>query len=250
MPPKSKGRWTIPAASSIVSGSPGIEPRVARISHALLPPALCRCCSRPAFSPSHSLTPLRADIADIRKSVVRVTTTSQNADYKVPWNPGNIERGIGAGFIIAGPRIITNAHVISNSRFRHRRARERPEEVCGHGQIRRPRLRPRGARRGGPRVLQGLETSGNRRDSAIGIQRVRLRLPHRRRTLERHAGHRLAHRFPDVYTHSSVDSHLACQIDAAINPGQFRRAGAPERQGRRRGLSRGTAATWRKTSAT
>ena len=60
---------------------------------------------------------VRAQIGDIRKSVVRVTTTSEDPDYKVPWNAGNITRGIGAGFIIAGPRILTNAHVISNARY-------------------------------------------------------------------------------------------------------------------------------------
>ena len=61
--------------------------------------------------------PLQAQIAGVRKSMVRVSTTSQDPDYKVPWNPGNITRGVGAGFIIDGPRIMTNAHVISNARF-------------------------------------------------------------------------------------------------------------------------------------
>ncbi len=108
-----KGRWTIPPASSIVSGSPG-DCRVAANFPCAASAALCRCLVRPLLA-----RPVRrsADIADIRKSVVRVTTTSQDPDYKVPWNPGNIERGVGAGFIIAGPRIITNAHVISNARF-------------------------------------------------------------------------------------------------------------------------------------
>ncbi len=49
-------------------------------------------CLRPLVSALLLITlasprPLRADIADIRKSVVRVTTTSQNPDYKVPLEP-------------------------------------------------------------------------------------------------------------------------------------------------------------------
>jgi hypothetical protein len=41
-----------------------------------------------------------------------------------------------------------------------------------------------------------------------------------------------------LYTHSSVDQHLAIQISAQINPGQQRRAGDAGRQSRWRRLSR------------
>src|SRR5271166_2948819 len=54
---------------------------------------------------------------DIRKSLVRITATSQEQDYKVPWNPGSMTVGVGAGFVIDGYRILTNAHVVSNARF-------------------------------------------------------------------------------------------------------------------------------------
>src|ERR1700726_5212581 len=54
---------------------------------------------------------------EIRKSLVRITATSQEADYKVPWNPGSMSVGVGAGFVIDGDRIMTNAHVVSNARF-------------------------------------------------------------------------------------------------------------------------------------
>src|SRR5205823_1280809 len=53
----------------------------------------------------------------IQKSVVRITTTAVEPDYKAPWNAGAIGRGIGAGFLIDGSRILTNAHVISNARY-------------------------------------------------------------------------------------------------------------------------------------
>src|ERR1700747_3868029 len=54
---------------------------------------------------------------DVHKSIVRITTTAQEPDYRVPWNPGSISTGIGAGFVIDGSRILTNAHVVSNGRF-------------------------------------------------------------------------------------------------------------------------------------
>ena len=38
-------------------------------------------------------------------------------DYRAPWNSGSIGRGVGAGFVIDGQRILTNAHVVSNSRY-------------------------------------------------------------------------------------------------------------------------------------
>src|SRR5947209_8705386 len=65
-----------------------------------------------ANSPNPPNTP-----AVIRKSLARITTTSQDPNYKVPWTPGTIGGGVGAGFVIDGQRIMTNAHVVSNARF-------------------------------------------------------------------------------------------------------------------------------------
>ncbi len=58
-----------------------------------------------------------AQAAPVARSLVRIESTSQEPNYKVPWNPGAVSGGVGAGFIIAGKRIMTNAHVVSNSRF-------------------------------------------------------------------------------------------------------------------------------------
>src|SRR6202171_5188153 len=53
----------------------------------------------------------------VQKSLVRITPTAVEPDYKAPWNAGSLARGIGAGFVIDGNRIMTNAHVVSNSRY-------------------------------------------------------------------------------------------------------------------------------------
>ena len=35
----------------------------------------------------------------VQKSLVRITATSVEPDYKAPWNAGGLERGVGAGFV-------------------------------------------------------------------------------------------------------------------------------------------------------
>src|SRR5207237_8046616 len=52
-----------------------------------------------------------------KKRLVRITATEVEPDYRAPWNSGGVQRGIGAGFVIEGNRIMTNAHVVSNSRY-------------------------------------------------------------------------------------------------------------------------------------
>ena len=53
---------------------------------------------------------------EAKKNTVMVEVTSQVWDYRMPWNPGTISSGRGAGFIVAGKKIITNAHVVSGAR--------------------------------------------------------------------------------------------------------------------------------------
>src|SRR6266571_1100552 len=53
----------------------------------------------------------------VQKSLVRITATSVEPDYRAPWNAGGLQRGVGAGFVISDTRILTNAHVVANSRY-------------------------------------------------------------------------------------------------------------------------------------
>src|SRR6184192_2757176 len=74
-------------------------------------------------SPSQAVVPVPVPMAPpkpngpVQKSLVRITATSVEPDYKAPWNAGGLERGVGAGFVISGNRIMTNAHVVANSRY-------------------------------------------------------------------------------------------------------------------------------------
>src|SRR5256886_9859113 len=83
----------------------------------------------PGTVPSRSVPPAQAVVpvpvpvappkpnGPVQKSLVRITATSVEPDYKAPWNAGALQRGVGAGFVISGNRIMTNAHVVANSRY-------------------------------------------------------------------------------------------------------------------------------------
>ncbi len=60
--------------------------------------------------------PAAPPIRPLERSVVRLTNTSQRADWRTPWNPGRIAVATGSGFVVEGGRILTNAHVVADSR--------------------------------------------------------------------------------------------------------------------------------------
>jgi S1-C subfamily serine protease len=154
----------------------------------------------------------------IQKSLVRITATSVDPDYRAPWNAGGLQRGVGAGFVISGNRIMTNAHVVANSRYitveRDGDPNKYPATVqfiandCDLALITVAapdffkNMLP--LKFGGIPALEstvsayGYPIGGERMSVTTGIvSRVDFQL----------------------YTHSSVDQHLAIQISAQINPG-------------------------------
>jgi S1-C subfamily serine protease len=154
----------------------------------------------------------------VQKSVVRITTTAVEPDYRAPWNAGQIGRGVGAGFVIDGSRILTNAHVVSNARYltveRDSDPNKYPAKVlfvahdCDLALI---TVETPGFFKGmiplqfgGIPELEsvvsayGYPIGGERMSVTTGIvSRVDFQL----------------------YTHSSIDQHLTVQISAQINPG-------------------------------
>jgi S1-C subfamily serine protease len=154
----------------------------------------------------------------IQKSLVRITATEVEPDYRAPWNSGGIQRGIGAGFVIEGNRIMTNAHVVSNSRYltveRDGDPNKYPATVlfvahdCDLALLKVAsadffkNMTP--LTFGGIPELEsvvsayGYPLGGERMSVTTGIvSRIDFQL----------------------YTHSSIDMHLAIQISAQINPG-------------------------------
>jgi S1-C subfamily serine protease len=174
--------------------------------------------------PAQEVIPVPVPIAPpkpngpVQKSLVRITATAVEPDYKAPWNAGALERGVGAGFVISGNRIMTNAHVVANSRYltveRDGDPNKYPAKVqfvandCDLAVITVPapdffkNMLP--LQFGGIPALEstvsayGYPIGGERMSVTTGIvSRIDFQL----------------------YTHSSVDQHLAIQISAQINPG-------------------------------
>ncbi|PYJ37842.1 MAG: hypothetical protein DME84_06260 [Verrucomicrobia bacterium] len=174
--------------------------------------------------PGQAVVPVPVPVAPpkpngpVQKSLVRITATAVEPDYRAPWNAGGLQRGVGAGFVISGNRILTNAHVVANSRYltveRDGDPNKYPATVqfiandCDLAVITVPapdfvkNMIP--LKFGGIPALEstvsayGYPIGGERMSVTTGIvSRVDFQL----------------------YSHSSIDQHLAIQISAQINPG-------------------------------
>ena len=156
--------------------------------------------------------------SEIRKSLVRITTTTQDANYRIPWLPGQTGGGTGTGWVVSKDRIVTNAHVVSNSRFLTVEKENDPKkyiasvEHVGHDcDLALLKVEDASFFKGTKALAIGgipeIETTVSVFGYPIGGERL---------SVTRGVVSRVDFR---TYTHSTVDSHLTIQIDAAINPG-------------------------------
>ncbi|MHC5082805.1 MAG: S1C family serine protease [Planctomycetota bacterium] len=151
-------------------------------------------------------------------SVVMIMAVHQDYDYTTPWKKTPMSRGVGSGFIIAGNRIMTNAHNVANQRYievkKQNQAQRFPAQVnfVGHdcdlaiitvmdpafftgtapldfGPI--------------PKINSTVQTCG----FPMGGRQV---------SITKGVVSRLE---TSVYSHSQAARHLVVQTDAAINPG-------------------------------
>jgi len=177
--------------------------------------ALLCCLLAAGAEPSRadSTAPIR-----VRTSLVRVNTTAVLPDYRMPWIAGRSAGGVGAGFVIAGNRVITNAHVVSNARFLALEKDGDPNrwladvKFIAHDadlallEVRDPRFFE---------GMQALEFGGiPPLDSTVSVYGYPI--GGERLSITRGVVSRIDFQ---LYSHSGADSHLAIQIDAAINPG-------------------------------
>jgi len=154
----------------------------------------------------------------IRNSVVRISIIKQNPDYKIPWSAGSIRSGIGTGFLIQNRRILTNAHVADNARFiavekegDSRKYEARVKFVANDCDLAVLKVNdPAFFRDMTPLDFGGTPPL----DSAVTV--IGYPIGGNQLSITRGVVSRIDYQ---VYSHSSVDSHLAIQIDAAINPG-------------------------------
>lgn len=157
-------------------------------------------------------------VVQMEKSVLMIRGVSQDYDYRLPWKQKAVSQGTGTGFVIAGNRILTNAHNVSNNKYvevkKQDQAKRYPARVVfiGHDcdlailQIDEPGFYDDmvALELGGvPKVNTTVQTygfpmGGKQMSVTEGvISRVEM----------------------DIYSHTGADSHLVVQTDAAINPG-------------------------------
>ncbi len=156
--------------------------------------------------------------AEIKKSLVRITVTEQDANYRIPWTPGNVGGGTGAGFVIDGRRVMTNAHVVSNVRFLSIEKENDPKQYIAHVEhvahdcdLAVIKVEDENFFKGTQPLTFGgipeLDSTVSVYGYPIGGERL---------SVTRGVVSRVDFQ---AYTHSAVDAHLTIQIDAAINPG-------------------------------
>lgn len=154
----------------------------------------------------------------IRQSLVQISLTAQEPNYKVPWNPGSVQQASGSGFVINGKQILTNAHVVSNARFITVTREGDPKRyVAAVKYI---------AHDSDLAILQLADPSFF--DTTVPIELGGI--PGIESTVSVY-GYPIGGERPSVtrgvvsridfqnYSHSGLDAHLIIQIDAAINPG-------------------------------
>jgi len=153
----------------------------------------------------------------ISKSVVKIYTVSDSYSYDNPWQTTGQSKGTGSGCIIEGRRILTNAHVISNSTFiqvkkagEAKRYTAKVDSVSHHSDLAILTVDDNEFFKDSSPVqigdlaevrdkvaVYGFPTGGDEMSITEGVVS---------RIEQRH------------YAHSNANL-LACQIDAAINPG-------------------------------
>ena len=163
----------------------------------------------------------------IYQSVLRIEASAQQFDYRAPWNSGRFGGGTGTGFVVGENRILTNAHVVSNSRRLIIRKHGDPAVYSArllhiaHDcdlallELENPKVLD-GVTRLGFGDVPSLESEVRVIGYPVGGERL---------SVTRGVVSRIDF---STYSHSGVDQHLVVQIDAAINPGN---SGGPVLQG-------------------
>ena len=68
------------------------------------------------------------DQQQLKDALVKIYTTSAAPDYHTPWRRLNIEQSYGSGAVIAGNRILTNAHVVADSHYLQAQKHGKPKK--------------------------------------------------------------------------------------------------------------------------
>jgi len=159
-----------------------------------------------------------SQLREARRNVVIVEVTSQTWDYRLPWNPGTVSSARGAGFVIEGKRILTNAHVISGARNITVQREADPRKYAGKVLHVAHDCDLALVEIEDPEFFKGTTVLpiGNIPELESVVSVYGFPIGGDRLSVTRGVVSRIDY---NSYTHSGRESHLAIQIDAAINPG-------------------------------
>ena len=154
---------------------------------------------------------------DIKDAIVKIYAVQSQSDYFRPWNKRGPVQGTGSGAIIKGRKILTNAHVVSDSTFLQVRRYGRSERYVAHvehvshaADLAILKVDDPAFFGDAPALELGALPKVQQEISVYGFPTGGDTMSITKGTVSR-----VEHQ---VYAHSS-QSLLAVQIDAAINPG-------------------------------
>ena len=151
-------------------------------------------------------------------AVVRVENQVLEPNYKTPWNSGENGGGVGTGFVVGPNKILTNAHVVSNSRLLYVTKIDDPTPheakivfIAHDCDLALLALKDESILKNVTPLTFGGVPPLNSTVIAVGYP-----IGGERISVTRGVVSRIDFR---SFAHSGVDYHLAVQVDAAINPG-------------------------------
>ncbi|MBD3867561.1 MAG: trypsin-like peptidase domain-containing protein [Acidobacteria bacterium] len=161
---------------------------------------------------------LGSDEQLLERSVVRIVNYAQRGTWYTPWDLSGVGESSGTGFAIGNGLVMTNAHVVSDSRylliFVYNDPEPRQAEVV-HIAHDADLALIRPVKRGALDDLPALEFGGmpalRTTVDTLGYPAGGMRLSSTRGVVSRIE--------EQLYVHSGKDLHLTVQTDAAINPG-------------------------------
>lgn len=176
------------------------------------------CCSLLLTLVSAPTPLLASDLELATRSMVRIENIGQRGDWATPWTVSSTDRSYGSGFVIEDGLIMTNAHVVSDSRllivqFVDNPKPYRAEVVHVAHDCDLALIRVEGdavTDRIAPLTFGGNTALGDLVDT-LGFPHGGIRVASSRGVVSRIE--------QAVYVHSGIDLHSVVQTDASINPG-------------------------------
>jgi len=165
-----------------------------------------------------TIVELLASSNKIEQSVFRITNFQQIPDWQSPWKIKSNTKGQGSGFLIKNNLILTNAHVVSNSRMLLINKTSSPEpfvadvvSIAHDSDLALLKVREE-------RFYLGLKPLELGNIPKLRSRVIAYGYPIGGKELSRTQGVVSRIEF-GTYIHSGIDSHLLIQTDSAINPG-------------------------------